>query len=44
MSAGVPRPTPAGARPWMMWGIPAAIFLVAFFHRVAPGVMARELM
>lgn len=27
-----------------MWGIPAAIFLVAFFHRVAPGVMARELM
>lgn len=27
-----------------MWGIPSFIFLVAFFHRVAPGVMAKELM
>ena len=27
-----------------MWGLPAAIFLIAFFHRVAPAVMARELM
>jgi MFS family permease len=27
-----------------MWGIPALIFLVAFFHRVAPGVMAKDLM
>jgi MFS family permease len=27
-----------------MWGIPAFIFLVAFFHRVAPGVVAKELM
>jgi len=27
-----------------MWGIPALIFLVAFFHRVAPGVVAKELM
>jgi len=27
-----------------MWGVPAGIFLIAFFHRVAPAVMARELM
>jgi len=27
-----------------MWGIPSVIFLVAFFHRVAPGVVAKELM
>jgi MFS family permease len=27
-----------------MWGIPAFLFLIAFFHRVAPGVFARELM
>jgi MFS family permease len=27
-----------------MWGIPAALFLVAFFHRVAPGVLAKDLM
>lgn len=30
--------------PWVMWGIPSFIFLVAFFHRVAPGVMAKDLM
>jgi MFS family permease len=27
-----------------MWGIPALIFLVAFSHRVAPGVIAKDLM
>ena len=27
-----------------MWGIPALLFLVAFFHRVAPGVIASDLM
>ncbi len=27
-----------------MWGIPALIFLVAFVHRVAPGVIAKDLM
>ena len=27
-----------------MWSIPAALFLVAFFHRAAPGVIAKELM
>lgn len=31
-------------RPWVMWGIPSFIFLVAFFHRVAPGTVAKELM
>ncbi|MGH7278226.1 MAG: MFS transporter [Candidatus Rokuibacteriota bacterium] len=29
---------------WLMWGVPAALFLVAFFHRVAPGVIAKDLM
>jgi MFS family permease len=27
-----------------MWGIPALIFLIAFIHRVAPGVLAKDLM
>ena len=27
-----------------MWAIPASLFLIAFFHRVAPGVIAKELM
>ena len=27
-----------------MWAIPVALFLVAFFHRVAPGVLAKDLM
>jgi sugar phosphate permease len=33
----------AGQR-WLMWGIPALIFLIAFLHRAAPGVIAKELM
>ncbi len=37
------RPAP-GARGWVMWGIPAFLFLAAFFHRPAPGVIAKELM
>src|SRR5262245_44037852 len=42
-------PTTAGGavRPrqrWVMWTIPALLFLVGFFHRAAPGVMARDLM
>jgi MFS family permease len=36
--------TPGTARAWLMWGIPAFLFLIAFFHRVAPGVMAKDLM
>ncbi|MBI4589494.1 MAG: MFS transporter [Candidatus Rokubacteria bacterium] len=39
-----PRPAPPPWLPWVMWGIPAFIFLVAFFHRVAPGTVAKELM
>jgi MFS family permease len=27
-----------------MWGIPTVLFLIGFFHRVAPGVIAKELM
>ena len=37
------RPAPA-ALAWLMWGIPALLFLIAFFHRVAPGVIAKDLM
>lgn len=37
------RPAPPGSG-WLMWAIPAFIFLIAFFHRAAPGVIARELM
>lgn len=29
---------------WVMWGIPAFIFLFAFLHRVAPGVVAKDIM
>jgi len=40
--------SPRAARPaplaWLMWGLPSALFYFAFMHRVAPGVMARELM
>ncbi len=32
------------SRAWLMWSVPALLFLIAFFHRVAPGVMAKELM
>jgi len=31
-------------RALLMWSIPAGLFLVAFFHRNAPGVMACDLM
>ncbi len=27
-----------------MWSIPAAIFFIAFLHRVAPGIVARDIM
>jgi MFS family permease len=29
---------------WVMWIIPAFLFLIGFFHRAAPGVIARDLM
>lgn len=32
------------ARAWAMWSLPALLFLVAFFHRAAPGIIAKDLM
>jgi sugar phosphate permease len=32
------------SRRWLMWGIPALVFLIAFLHRAAPGVIAKDLM
>ena len=29
---------------WVMWAIPVFLFLIGFFHRAAPGVIARDLM
>src|SRR3972149_5462810 len=29
---------------WIVWGVPAFLSLLAFVHRVAPGVMAKDLM
>ena len=29
---------------WLHWGVPAGLFLIAFFHRTAPGVIAKDLM
>ena len=39
-------PTTADASPrrWVMWTLPALLFLIGFFHRAAPGVIARDLM
>jgi MFS family permease len=39
-----PDPTVSAGRRWLMWGIPALIFLIGFLHRAAPGVIAKELM
>ena len=36
-------PTPSSRR-WVMWTLPAFVFLIGFFHRAAPGVIARDLM
>jgi MFS family permease len=38
-----PIAPPAPGR-WAMWAIPSFLFLIAFGHRVAPGVIAKELM
>jgi MFS family permease len=37
-------PSATSERRWLMWAIPAWLFLIAFFHRPAPGVIARDLM
>src|SRR5207249_3221432 len=31
-------------RGWAMWAPPALLFLIAFFHRSAPGIIAKDLM
>jgi MFS family permease len=36
--------TPAAPRRWLMWGIPAFLFFFAFVHRVAPGVIVKDIM
>jgi nitrate/nitrite transporter NarK len=40
------RVTPAVVPPlrWVMWAIPVFLFLIGFFHRAAPGVIARDIM
>ncbi|HSE93518.1 MAG TPA: MFS transporter, partial [Methylomirabilota bacterium] len=35
---------PGSLRAWGVWSIPTLLFLIAFFHRPAPGVIAKELM
>jgi len=35
-------PTPL--RAWVTWSLPALLFLVAFMHRGAPGIIAKDLM
>src|SRR5215813_5686524 len=30
--------------PWLMWTLTALVFFFGFFHRAAPGVIARDLM
>ena len=37
-------PVASAGRRWLMWGIPALVFLIGFLHRAAPGVIAKELM
>jgi sugar phosphate permease len=39
----VARPT-GSASGWVAWAIPTGLFVIAFFHRPAPGIIARELM
>jgi len=34
----------AARRAWAMWSLPALLFLIAFFHRAAPGIIAKDLM
>jgi len=37
--------TPAVVPPmrWVTWAIPVFLFLIGFFHRAAPGVIARDI-
>lgn len=44
MTAPVTDRAPLPRLAWVGWGIAAFLFLIAFVHRVAPGVMAKDLM
>ena len=39
-----PAAVPGARRGWAMWALPALLFLIAFFHRSAPGIIAKDLM
>jgi len=39
-----PAAVPDASRAWAMWALPALLFLIAFFHRSAPGIIAKDLM
>lgn len=39
-----PKAAVALRRRWAIWGIFGAIFVISYFHRVAPGVVAKDLM
>ena len=41
MGAVLTRPPPALA--WLVWGLGALLYLIAYYHRVAPAVITREL-
>lgn len=36
--------TVSARRAWLVWSLPAFLFLIAFFHRAAPGIVAKDLM
>jgi MFS family permease len=38
------RPYPPARLSWLVWGLGAVLYFVAFFHRLAPAVLTRELM
>lgn len=44
MSSSASKSYPPQRLAWFIWGLGAAFYLVAFFHRVAPGVITDELM
>jgi MFS family permease len=40
----MPKSTPPAGLVWTIWGLGAVLFLVGFYHRVAPAVITGELM
>ena len=40
----LPAVLPPASLAWRVWGLGAGLYLIGFFHRVAPGVMADRLM